>query len=554
MLNLPIGVENYKTIIKQCYYVDKTKLIGELARLPDGSSLLLTRPRRFGKSLALSMVETFFECREEDPRPYFAGKEIEKDDYALEQMGRYPVIRINFKECLADDVASFRSQFLALARLEFSRQKINVDDLKTPYLRSYFEKLEQEKLSLVELANFATNLCQANLEVYAKKSVLLIDEYDRPLTHARDNKDVYKDVLSFFQIFLGGATKGNAAARFTLVTGVLRIAKESLFSGPNSTINEDVLSIRFAPYFGFTQEETQAFLTYFGKGDSLDLVTRWYGGYNVGNMTMVNPWSLMYFLREGLLIPYWVNTTDNASLKSLLESDGSNVMDILTSLLQGNEIVSDVRLGISFDQLNDVNAVLSVLLSSGYLTPKYAYDGAELSLTIPNLEVGRVFRLEILGRFFRATPDADLAKSLKRAMENGDAKSMEILLNTKILGSFSYYETSDPRAYHALVLGLVALLFADDTVSSEVITGDGRADIIVSSRLMGRYGAVIEVKSTTKTLSSKQLLAKAESALKQIERQGYAELLKRKQAHPIYGFGIAFMKKTAKVVAKELTV
>ncbi|MBQ2070178.1 MAG: AAA family ATPase [Bacilli bacterium] len=547
MLALPLGIDDFKKVVKECYYVDKTLLLKDLCSLPSGTTTILTRPRRFGKSLTISMVRYFFESKDDD---LFDDLAISNYKEAMSLRGRYPVIYINLKECVAESFEGFLTKFRSLALKELERQSF--DSFASKRLSLYFDSLYQNKLSGEELSEFVLNLCDALFEKYQEDCIILFDEYDRPLVHSRE-KGFFEPMITFYQTLLGGPLKSNPHLRLGLITGVLRIGKESLFSGLNNPRIEDVLTGRFGQYFGFDMEECFKLLSYYGLGDKLKDILKWYGGYKTGENAMVNPHSLLSFIEAGGEIDtYWANTSNESAIEEVFNIAGENALPLLQTLLQHGtiDLLSDGS--VSYKDLNSLRLSLpSILLSSGYLTVREKVGPRQYVLSIPNKEVMLLLNNQLIERFLQNRYSLSLPSRLRNAFENGDCQEIEQILTNAIFPSLSYFELSVARAYQIVALTISALLFEQCIVKSEVPEGEGRCDILIMPRNGKKFGAVIELKYSESNLSLSQMEQRALTGLKQIEKMNYLESLRIAGASPLYGYGICFVKKKAKVLAKR---
>lgn len=549
---LPIGIEKYKDVVDSCYYVDKTGIIPFLCNIPEGMAVLFTRPRRFGKSLMLSMLESFFTV-EEDNSSYFLDKKIASyPDIIDRYQNKYPVISLNMKNAYGDNAQSNLNK----AKQAIQRVYLKYEKALMPFLSPVEAKTYESILSLeADLDTFSASLRNLSAylhRVYGKRTVILIDEYDTPIRYAYE-KDYYGDVISFYKQLYGEALKGNEDLELAVITGILQVAKESLFSGLNNLKTYSVVSEMNEEPFGFSEPEALSLLSYYGLQDKKEEVDYWYDGYRFGKSKVYNPLSLLEYVDSGgKAMPYWVNTGENISISSLLSSFfDENEEERLSALLNGEAVTSSFNPAISYlDIKNDPEALLGYLVSAGYLTIADQYDGSSYLLKIPNREISEVFRTEIKKRYVPFKKNK-LIHDLESAFRKGDAAQLEKSLSEYLLSGFSYFEFGSEKSYQILILVLSSLLFQDFVVKSEAIEGRGRADIVIYPRKNQNLGIVIEIKHHKAPISLARLKSSSEQALMQIEKMDYDETLKRMGVTDIIHFGVSFADKNVKVASKR---
>ena len=542
MKKIPLGIDDYRIVSRECYYVDKTLLIKDIATLPGGSVVLFTRPRRFGKSLALSMLDTFFDEKIGDASIYFQDKAIAKEsEYAL--MGGFPTVLISLKDMHSSDYESLLKQIKEIIRREYARH----DELESsPQLSendiAYCRKAIAGELDESELPDSLVRLILMLEAHHQKKVCLFIDEYDTPIQDSYEGH-YYEQAISFFRLFYGKALKGNHSLRVAILTGVMRIAKESLFSGLNNLIVDNGFDSAFFEYFGFTRQEAAKLCAYFGAEHPFEELWKWYGGYHFGGEDIMNPWSILsYFRFKKTLKEYWINT----SSVSILAEVGLSYSSLLGALLNGEVLSSRPSFSISYADISEsADKFLGFLITTGYLT--LTQDG----VAIPNLETSLALRNEVIARFASSDVGASIY-AMKRPIVSGDSEAFSMLLKRVLLHSFSYFDFQQERSYQAMTLTLVSLLFDDCIVKSEVLEGSGRCDILIQPRETGHFGAVIEIKHIKNKTSEARLSDRAKAALEQIKKKGYAEDLILNGARPILAYGIAFYQKKACVEAEIL--
>ncbi|MBO5528662.1 MAG: AAA family ATPase [Bacilli bacterium] len=555
-LALPLGVDDFGGAARK-YYVDKTLLINDIITQGEEKSILITRPRRFGKSLALSMVDYYFDIKK-DSASLFQDKKIQDcGEYVLSKRNAYPVIHLNMKGIEA------HTPSLLLSRVK--------DRVITLY-RNYPELATSEKLSPIERQEYqelATHcgdealfisalerLCRYLEQHYGQKVILLLDEYGAPIESAYQN-GFYEEIITFFKSFYGDAFKGNSHLYFALITGVLQVSKESLFSGLNNLVVSCISSRFLAPYFGFSREEVQAMLDYYEIHLSLDQLWSYYGGYALPDgEEIANPWSVLSFVSERKLRAYWANTGENALLRRVIHSDGSrsSLLDFLNNETKKSPFYSSL----SYRDLGQGEGLsLSFLAATGYLSLKadpenYLED--LYSYAIPNKEIYGVFKTEVIGKEVD-TATLSLAEAFKSALSEGDAERIKSILEEYLLSALSYYDLQDERNYHNAITGMLAVLFDEYIVKNEVASGTGRCDIILIPKSPSSIGIVIEVKrSKSKAQLSKARLQNLSlGAIEQIKKKDYTEWLRKADCSKILLYGFAFQNKTAAVATETLS-
>ena len=548
-LKCPFGIDDYKSVSTQCYYVDKTLLAKDIAGLVDGTTTLFTRPRRFGKSLAISMLATFFDEKIKNNSLYFDGKKISLEpEYAL--MGQFPVIHLSLKEIRPDSFEDLIQQVNDI----ISREYLRHDELKESNEiydidRDYYSNLVRGGMNPTSLSHALFRLSFMLNKHHQKKVCIFIDEYDTPIQRSHE-KGFYDEAIRFFQSFYSEALKGNDCLKYAVMTGVLRIAKESLFSDLNNPIVDNGYDSAFQERFGFTKDEARAFADYFVADHSFEELWDWYGGYAFGDEEIMNPWSLIsYFRYKKELKEYWTNTSSVSILSGLLGEASFAYSSLLGRLLNNEKVHLKPNFSTSYRDLDhSQEQFVGFLIAAGYLT--YSNEDKTL-IRIPNIETSLVVRNEILNRY-QPKENALSWIDMKNAVMEGDEEAFSLFLKRILLRSFSYFDFNQERSYQAMTLTLISLLFEDYQVKSEVIEGEGRCDIQIQPKEKGRFGAVIEIKHVKSKTSEPRLKDRATAALKQIKVKNYAEDLILIGAAPILAYGIAFYKKTAIVIAEKI--
>ena len=545
MKKIPLGIDDYRALIQECYYVDKTALIREIIDTPSESVLLFTRPRRFGKTLALSMVDTFFDAKIEDNASYFVNTAIADDPEAMKEAGGYPTVFLSFKDCHAMDYAEMEGFVSKQIRDEYRRHDELRDFVdKDGSLKSYYDAFLKGGMPPSESASSLFNLTRMLQMRHGKSVVLLIDEYDTPIQSAYDN-GFYPQAIHFMRRLYGLALKGNRNLRVAVTTGVTRIGKESIFSGLNNVVVSSVLDQRTGEFFGFTEEETKKLLDYYGLGDRFENIKDYYDGYVFGSSLVFNPWSTLYCIRnEGRFDTYWANTSSDQYIASVLKKN-QDIVPLVTRLLNGEKVYAKLNENFAYGE-EDMSNLLSLLVSTGYLTAVPDVSTGFHYVSLPNLEMKELFARVALAS--RSGSALSSLLQLKDAFIRGDIKAIGDYLNGELLQSMSYFDFAEERNYQAMMLTFTSLLFREMDVRSEVLEGTGRCDLWIRSRNRS-LAVVIELKKAKARVSSANLMVYAKSALRQIEEKGY---LRSAIGHydRVVAFGMAFYKNSVQVVSK----
>ena len=528
---LPIGISDYKELISEgYYYVDKTDFIRQI--IENGSKItLLPRPRRFGKTLNLSTLRYFFEKTEGNVyRPLFNGKSIEQWKDFDKYQGKYPVILITLKDCKADTFEQFLSMLGQELQNEFLRHKYLLEDSRTePAYIPAFNAIVEQQATEVQMQNSLAMLSTMLTTYWGTPPLVLLDEYDSPI-HVAFDKGYYDRMIGFMRNFMSTVFKDNTDIFRGVVTGILRVSKESIFSGLNNIAVFTLLDRPICSAFGFTQEETDRFLDDYSQGEHKEDVKTWYDGYLFGDEVMYNPWSVLnYIMYNGVLAPYWVNTGSDVLLRHLLADGPSQIRDGVEALIQGYPVRSVINDKLAFpDLLAETVNIWSFMLFSGYLKASEpvltSEDLLEYTLQVPNREVRTVFFTIIRSWINKGPVKNDRLERMLQALRIGDIEYFEELLNDFLINSLSYYDTSgrDPeKVYQAFMLGLLAGM-SDYEVSSNREAGFGRYDIMLRPKNGQGQAIIMELKRLRPKETVEQALA---SALQQIENKQYAATL-----------------------------
>ena len=555
---LPIGIENFEQIIKDdFYYVDKTGLISELLR-NWGMVNLFTRPRRFGKSLNMSMLEHFFSV--EGDKSIFDGLKISKDKKLCEEyMGKHPVISISLKGINA---ASYEAAFeLTVKTIKGAVQKagfLKMSDKLGEDEKKEYRAILDENMSEATLFWSLKNLSELLEKHYETKVILLIDEYDVPLAKAFEN-GYYDKMVFLIRNSLEQTLKTNNSLKFAVMTGCMRISKESIFTGLN---NLKVLSItdeRFDEYFGFTDEDVKEMLRYYDREDHYEEMRNWYDGYRFGSTDVYCPWDVLNHCdkikENAAAFPenYWVHTSSNEAVKKIIQMSGNiTTKREIERLLAGEEIVKEIRQELTYQEMyQSVENIWSLLFMTGYLTQRQRLDASHYKLAIPNLEVRDIFKTQIMEYFKEGVAkDGDTLKQLCDALKGGDAEKVERLFEGYLKKTISIRDTFVEKSlkenfYHGILLGILGVK-EDWGVFSNRETGDGYSDIMIETE-DSEMGIIIEIKYA----GDGNLLNACEKALKQVEETKYEETLLENGVEKILKYGIACYMKHCKVMCTE---
>ena len=541
MKKIPIGVENFKEIISNdFYYIDKTKSIEDI--LNDGSKVkLFTRPRRFGKTLNMSTLKYFFDIQNaNENRKLFNGLDIEKSEYFSEQ-GKYPVIFISMKGIKATTWEETKKDIALLVLDLFSNFRYLLDDLNDFDLPR-FKKYLLSDIDISELKNSLTFLTKILYQKYEKEVILLIDEYDNPLITAH-KYDFYEEALSFFKVFYGEALKTNPYLKMGIMTGIIRVIKAGIFSDLNNLKVYSILNEQYSDFFGFTQSEVEKALKDFNIEYELPDVRSWYDGYKFGNSDVYNPWSILNFLTDKKLIPYWIDTSDNYLINKTLKNASSDTMEALQKLFSGESVEENISGNSDLSILFDEEEIWELFLFSGYLTidEKIGEDYENVyALRLPNREVKEFFKQKFIDMNFGES----LFRNTMEALKKNNIDNFEKYLQNIILKSASYYDGKNEDFYHGLILGMTLYLDRDYYVNSNRESGLGRYDVIIEPKNKNNRGYILEFKVVK---DEKDLENTTKEAIEQIIDKKYDTQLKEREVKDITLIGIAFFGKIIKV-------
>lgn len=547
--SLPIGISDYVRAQEEYYYVDKTLLIKEfLDQKPLVS--LFTRPRGFGKTLNMDMLKVFFEISDKNTSKYFADKNIWQcgEEYRSHQ-GKYPVIFLTFKDVKFDTWDVTIDKIRGLLQEEYGRhQELLNSDKLSQYEKEYFTKIISATANEVELTSSLERLSKMLASHYDKAPVIIIDEYDTPIQEGY-SKDFYDEIIGFMRNFFSGAFKDNKNLSYGFLTGILRIAQESIFSGLNNLTVNSLMDEEYDSFFGFTESEVKAMLSYYGVSDKEEELKDWYDGYLFGSEEIYNPWSVINYISKGCIPQaYWVNTGKNEILDDVLRVATDDITERLYDLLQGERVVARIDQNVVYRSLaEDPANIYSLLLVAGYLkTPKKELqaDGSYLcEVSIPNREIATVYKSEILSHFLQTGAiTRTTANKIAESLYANDYKKLQSAIGEYMDKSIGFFDGGAEGFYHGLMLGLIALMDNQYKIKSNRESGDGRFDVSLIPREKRYPGIILELKWKEK-LSDVELEKWSNEALKQIGELRYDSEMKEDGITEILKFGIAFSGK-----------
>lgn len=545
--SLPIGVSDFKLATTGYYYVDKTLMIRDfLDKKPMVS--LFTRPRRFGKTLNMDMLRVFFEKTNEDTSVYFKDKQIwQCGDYYTKHQGQYPVIFLTFKDVKSMTWEETFQKIRRLISLEFIRH----NELETSSVLTAYEK-EQYHLLAGDSGDEVD--CQMGLQLlslllhkhYGRECIIIIDEYDTPIQQGH-TCNFYPEIVNFMRNFFSGGLKDNPHLAFGFLTGILRVAKESIFSGMNNLKTYSILDDGYSSYFGFTEKEVKDMLRYYGKDDKYNELSEWYDGYRFGNTEIFNPWSVINYISDNCFPKaFWQSTGSNEIIGEIIQTATPEITKDLYKLLCGEKIAAYIDTSVIYPEVqNNPYSIYSFLLVAGYLKVANIYPQSDgnfmCDVAIPNKEITFVYEKEVLNR----TNQNSLAISISQAIFSKDTQKLQALLEDFMVKSISSIDGANEGFYHGMMLGLCAILGNRYKIRSNRESGLGRFDIQLMPLTKGMPGFIFEFKHTKDEHTD--LSALADSALQQIEAKKYDTELRDNGVNSIISIGIAFRGKSAVV-------
>lgn len=545
--SLPIGVSDFKLATTGYYYVDKTLMIRDfLDKKPMVS--LFTRPRRFGKTLNMDMLRVFFEKTNEDTSVYFKDKQIwQCGDYYTKHQGQYPVIFLTFKDVKSMTWEETFQKIRRLISLEFIRHnELETSSVLTAYEKEQYHLLARDSGDEVD--------CQMGLQLlslllhkhYGRECIIIIDEYDTPIQQGH-TCNFYPEIVNFMRNFFSGGLKDNPHLAFGFLTGILRVAKESIFSGMNNLKTYSILDDGYSSYFGFTEKEVKDMLRYYGKDDKYNELSEWYDGYRFGNTEIFNPWSVINYISDNCFPKaFWQSTGSNEIIGEIIQAATPEITKGLYKLLCGEKIAAYIDTGVIYPEVqNNPYSIYSFLLVAGYLKVANIYPQSDgnfmCDVAIPNKEITFVYEKEVLNR----TNQNSLAISISQAIFSKDTQKLQALLEDFMVKSISSIDGANEGFYHGMMLGLCAILGNRYKIRSNRESGLGRFDIQLMPLAKGMPGFIFEFKHTKDEHTD--LSALADSALQQIETKKYDTELRDNGVNSIISIGIAFRGKSAVV-------
>ncbi len=535
---LPIGISDFKRLREDnYYYIDKTDIINNIVK--DGASVnLFIRPRRFGKTLNMSMLKYFFNIEDKkENRELFENLKISKSEY-MEEQGKYPVIFISFKNLEEEDWESCLRKIKNLIsdvynEFEFLRENLNKRDLK------FFDNIWMEEDGVV-WESALKNLTRYLYEYYGKRKVIvLIDEYDTPMIQSYQ-EGYYKKAILFFKKFYGDALKDNEYLQYGVMTGILRIAKEGIFSGLNNLKVNTIFNERYSEFFGLTEAEVMEAVKYYNLEYELEDVKEWYNGYQFGNNEIYNPWSIINFLSDGELRPYWIGVSGNKLIDDMLDKGNKELFDDLGKLFNKEKIYKKIN---DYSEFTfDTSDIWQLFLYAGYLTTAGERKEDEYPIRIPNKEILQFFENRFIARFIRKSQNfMNIIKDLKKGKIEEFGKGLQ----DEILSSLSYFDTDkDEKYYKVFLIGIFIILGNDYIRLSEREAGYGRADLILEPKNKENPAYIFEFKTAE---NENELENYAKEGFEQIKKKEYDVELKNRGVKEIVYIGLAFYRKKLKM-------
>ena len=549
---LPVGIDSFEKLRREdFYYVDKSRMIVDLMA-NWGEVNLFTRPRRFGKTLNMSMLKCFFEIGTD--KSLFDGLRVSEEKALCETyMGKYPVVFVSlkgvdgltFEDAYRRLRGIIREEALRLSFLKYS-EELDADDL-----RSFLRILSEEDTS-ADMVSSLRMLCTLLEKHYGQKPILLIDEYDVPLDKAYYH-GYYPQMIDLIRAMFQAALKTNSSLFFAVLTGCLRVSKESIFTGLNNLMVHSISDPSFDEYFGFTDEEVGKMLSDYGLEAHHQEAREWYDGYRFGGQDVYCPWDVINYVYALRVDPqaepkaYWLNTSGNAMVRELISksADGTTQMEI-ERLIEGETITKTLNEQLTHNEIrSSIGNIWSLLYMTGYLTTAQKPSGSRYELRIPNREVRQIYMQQVLSWFEdKASAETDKLTSLYAAFETGDVDTIKEILDEQLLDTVSFYDAHE-SFYHGFLLALLSTC-ANWNVSSNIETGKGRSDII-AGRKDRKVGFVVEVKDVK---DEEKLDAACEAALRQIDERDYTAILRRFRVKEIRKYGIAFWDKECRIATR----
>ncbi|MCF0169303.1 MAG: AAA family ATPase [Fusobacterium varium] len=535
MKGIALGIDDFKTLIEEnCYYVDKSKFIEEILKDKAGVKLF-TRPRRFGKTLNMSMLRYFFDIKNaEENRSLFKELYIEKSP-AINEQGKYPVIFLSMKEIQGKNYEEIIERTRAFFKLLYNEYVMLRENLNQSELQDFDEIWLGKKN--IDLSTALLKLSLYLKKYYNQKVIILIDEYDVPLMSAYEN-GCYDEAIQFFKILYGAVLKSNSNIKMGVLTGAIRVAQAGIFSDLNNLKINTIFNEAYDEYFGLSQKEVEDILRYYGMEYTITEVKSWYDGYKFGKAEVYNPWSILNYIDNKELKAYWINTSGNVLIKNLLLLSDGVVFDDLQNLVNGNERIVFINENIAFGNNLSPNHLWELLLFSGYLTVKEKMDDKTYLVKIPNKEILTFFKEMFVSIIFRGSSNIG---DMKQALQSKNINHIINILEEVVVNAMSFYDTSKKyeNSYQTLLSGFMYGLNSFYQVLPNVESGYGRADIILKPRNKNWAGYIFELKRA----NDNDMKMEAEKVLNQIEDKKYDNILKNEEIKDIIKIGLVFKGK-----------
>lgn len=555
LLSLPIGISEYRLASTQYYYIDKTMMIKDfLDERPRVS--LYTRPRRFGKTLNMDMLRTFFEKSEEDTSVYFKGKLIWNygEEYRAYQ-GKYPVIFVSFKDIKFDTWEETFEMLKATIGNEFVRHsELKGSSACSEMDMNYYREMTEGKIDSVGLSRAFAVLSRMLCKHHGIEAVIIIDEYDIPIQQGH-SQGFYDKVIDFMRNLFSGGLKDNPHLAYGFLTGILRVAKESIFSGLNNLVFNSLIDDKYSCYFGFTKDEVARMAAYYHAEDKLDELREWYDGYRFGNTEIFNPWSVINYFSIGCKPrAFWQATGSNDIISEVIAGADEEIYERLERLLLGEKFTTLIDTGVIYPQIQkNPSTIYSFLLVAGYLKA----ENVDLSLSgdflgevsLPNKEIKAVYNKEILQKLDRIVSQSS-SVSIQEAVYTNDVEKLKRSLEKLLLQSASSFDTVGELFFHGLFLGICAMFDDRYYLTSNRESGDGRFDIQLMPRGNDRPGVLIELKAKKSHCEQEELRALAQTALDQINNRRYDTEMKTRGVTTIFKYGVAFSGKRVEICSE----
>lgn len=554
-LPLPIGISDYRRASGEYYYVDKTLLIRDfIDERPQVS--LFTRPRRFGKTLNMDMLRVFFEKTDKDTSCYFRDKKIWACGKRYQEyQGKYPVIYVTFKDVKCETWESAYDLIFKILRNEVERHRELLEsEIVSSYEKKYITSMLEGNVNENDVALVFLNLSRMLHTHYGVAPIIIIDEYDTPIQQGHI-RGYYEKVIDFMRALFSGGLKDNPHLSYGFLTGILRVAKESIFSGLNNLKINSILDNRYSEYFGFTPDEVREMAVYYGMPEKYEEICEWYDGYRFGKTEIFNPWSVIgYFNNECIPRAFWQSTGSNDIISEVLANATTETYERLESLMQGKSFVTHIDTDVIYPQIrNNPSSVYSFLLVTGYLkavTKDQSFGGDYIcEVALPNKEISYVYSKEILSQFENVIP-ISAAISIQEAIYTMDIPALQKRLESFLLQTISFHDAANETFYHGLILGLCAMLDNRYHITSNREAGNGRFDIQMLPLNKKLPGILIEVKAG-KDCKDEELSELAKAALNQINDRVYYAELSGHGVREILKYGIAFSGKKVCIKADD---